>query len=433
MSPDQAAKLVNNALSRAPQDELEAAVVLEAWGGSRTTEGLRLGVEALSHDHVDTRVGSLDDDRLPPDQRTASMASGIAVLVAIVAMALWAIPLSDVYGDSNVAVAWRLALPVTLALQSWFTIRHASQIGLGSLPGHRGEYALVSLVAIGGLALVPAPVGPLAAVFVMTWATGAVLVQRGWYFGFAISNVGVSIALLSGVQPAVALGVTTVGLVVGAVVATHGQDEMVVAGPNARAVVAAVTGALLGVLLVIDPSIEWDSAGYVPILALVPALVGNIWAAVYLSRLWVEVPRQLMAYNAKLYSRSALSLSWSVLSGAFARFMAAALPLSVIVAAIISNTGVPMGRIVSLLAGLEIAMVASLGLILLDIFRHQIRAALAAGSGCLAAISVALIGAPFAGAALVVGALVTTLLIAKPIWFALRHPDRTYATAMLLP
>ena len=436
MRPEQAAQLVGDALGRPPQDELEAAVVLEAWGGVPTSEGLRLAAEAnAAIRRIPTPLRGADDKLELPEEKVRRAAAGVAVLIAIIAMAAWAVPLSETYGGANVANAWRIALPITLALQSWFTVRHASQRGLGSMPGHRVEYVHLSLTAIALVSLLPAPSGPLAALFVMTWSTGAVLVQRGWFVSFAMVNGAVAVALLAGVEPVLALGIAMAGMTIAAYVATLGyKQDLVVPGPNARASLVGVTGALLGVILVIDPSIEWNAAGYVPVLALIPALVGNVWASTYLSRLWSEIPQYLLEYSVSSDSTAVGRLAWRVVPRALYRFVGAAVPLSIVVLLIISRTGVPTDRIVLLLLGLATAMIASLGIVLLDVFGRQVWAFVATAAGCASALLLVMTGSyPFPGAALMLGALVTLALSANPIRLALNQPDRTLGSAMLLP
>ena len=107
-----ARRLVEARLGRAPQDALEAAVVLEAWAGVPAPAGARDGP---GNDAASARGAAGQPAAPVAPQRPPGMAlEGAAFLVTVVAIALWAEPLAAALGVGAVERALELALPLTL-------------------------------------------------------------------------------------------------------------------------------------------------------------------------------------------------------------------------------------------------------------------------------------------------------------------------------
>ena len=181
MTPDyrRAGRLVEARLGRAPQDALEAAVVLEAWAGVPAQRALETARTLMPEVPVAPPIS-----RAQPAiaRRPRGLAlEGVAFLVAVLAIALWSAPLAAALGPEAVGQALRIALPLTIGLQWALLARHLGRpSGLAGLARRRGALvaAGVALIAVGRLAIGDA--GTLAALLVVTWLGGGLVIQRGW-------------------------------------------------------------------------------------------------------------------------------------------------------------------------------------------------------------------------------------------------------------
>lgn len=219
---DGAGAVIHARLGRPPQDVLEAAVVLEAWGGMTAESALRIGPRVLL-----PALRSTDPRRWQsPDRegRRAVAAEGFALLAAILAIAVWAGPLSAALGNDTFERALRLALPVTLALQWAIRSRYLSRrAGLACLAENRVGLTLALVALAACVAAVPDG-GPIAAMLVAIWGGGTVLTRRGWglLYGGLLAVEALWLVLgLPALASLVVLTVVTLATVVYAVVSAH--------------------------------------------------------------------------------------------------------------------------------------------------------------------------------------------------------------------
>jgi hypothetical protein len=324
-----ARELVQARLGRRPQDRLEAAVVLEAWAGARPGAALTAGATAVE-DSGGRPAPSLASPRQPAARDKAVLAEGLSLLIAVVAVALWTQPLGAALGTGVWDGAVRTALPLTLGLQWLLRSRYLGrQAGLALL--RRQWPAAVGLVAL----VVPAAIvlGPreeIAALLVLIWVGGTVVVRRGWAFVYVVVLVGVAVAVNVDVRPAPVLGAAAavIGLFALFAVAVAGTttDEP---GRMGRALAAGLMGTAIGGLLVLDTSIGWGTTGAAPALALVPSTVGSFWGGYHLWRFHDEVPRALAGVPVAQADRVSLRGSaMGVLGGAFGRLIGVTAVLS---------------------------------------------------------------------------------------------------------
>ena len=132
MSPEvlRARHLVEARLGREPQDALEAAVVLEAWAGVPAQQALETARAMMP-----TRRGVPLVSRAKPApvvRPPRQLAEGLAFVVTIAAIALWAAPLVSALGVQVVRDALVLALPSALAVQWALASRHLARQSPGA-------------------------------------------------------------------------------------------------------------------------------------------------------------------------------------------------------------------------------------------------------------------------------------------------------------
>ncbi len=287
-----ACAVVEARLGRPVQDSLEAAVVLEAWCGLQAREAIDRGRKLIGH------VGAPAPRRRHIEEQETSgrsaMAEGMSLVLAILAVAMWASPLNSMLGAAVWDTAVRIALPLTFALQWILWSRHLSKgEGLGSLR-REGPAGIVGLAAIAALLVSLGDAGAVAALLLVTWTSGTVLMSRGWGLLYALVLASVGLGLGFELDPfALLVGAALFSIAaVGAAVATSGPAASSTGG-WVQALVVGVIGAGLGALLVTDHTIGWGFYGALPALALIPSAVGGLWGGRYLSSVHVELPRAL--------------------------------------------------------------------------------------------------------------------------------------------
>ena len=431
-SPMRARGLVEARLSRSVQDSLEAAVCLEAWGGAQTETALGVAAGVVRQDAQ--RPGPVVPPRpeKPGVDRRGVVAEGIALLLAITAVAMWASPLSEQFGASVWNQALVLALPITFALQWALRSRYlATEDGLAHLRADLVPCAGVLAVLVGALVFA-GPAGTIAALLVVPWVVGPVLVRRGWGLGYGIGLVGAALALHAEAAPAVVLWCLASSLLAAVVVALPSRDGRV-RGPGAplrRAVIGAVIGYGLGLLVVSDHTVGFGVRGTFPALALVPATVGGFWCGLHLWRLHDVLPRSLRALSLERVDRAVASGEvLTVIGKALARLVVATVALSAVVLAIgpwtsgASDVGLLIAfgcfALVSALVGIA-AGFGHLGWAV-----ASVAVAVATEAVCTAAG-----GFPIPGAGLIAGSAAGALLALPPVIRLSFRPGRAIATSV---
>jgi hypothetical protein len=426
-----AASVVEARLGRPPRDVIEAAIVLEAWMGAAAEPAMATAREIVpagrSRPGVKGRVISADDDA----ERSSVIIEGIALVLSILAIAAWATPLGQGLGPGVFARAIRVALPIAVAVQWGLRSRYLSlDTGL-SLLARDGAAGLLLAVAIGlPLALIPRW-GPAAAMLVAIWVGGTVMSRRGWGLLYALALIAAAVALDRHAAPLLtllSLAVFTLVLSVAAVLTRRKRTEER-AGTVPRAVLAALLGGCLGVLLVADGSLGWGVHGVHPAIALVPSIIGSYWGGYYMWSLHEEVPRGLSGMSLDSASRCSLDPAMSILVGAIARVVLATVALSALVIAAGSWThgtdelSVFVAFGVVALLSLQVSLLESLG---------RRRAALI---GMIAALGVEFswrhfVTNPSPGGALIAAALTGLLVTLPPLIVLLSRSGRVLATTL---
>ncbi|MFL5864069.1 MAG: hypothetical protein ACJ780_25410 [Solirubrobacteraceae bacterium] len=426
-----AAGVIEARLGRPARDVVEATVVLEAWAGVPAAAAMSTARGVIRSEGTPPRgMGRVDTgDRT--EQQTVVF-EGIALIMSILSVAAWATPLSRAFGTQALADAIRVALPVAVAIQWGLRSRYLSLPTGLALLARDGVPLIMAAVAVEvSLALVPGW-GWIAALLIAIWVGGAIITRRGWGLLYAIALVVAAVALSRHAPARLVLLVLT-SLVVAACAAgllTRRADTDERPGTVARALLAALLGGCVGVLLVADPSLGWGVRGIHPAIALLPSVVGSLWGGYHLWNLYQAVPRALSGVPPVRASRLAITgPAMSLLLGAMLRVVAATVVLSAVVIAAApwtqgtdeNSVFVAFGLVA--LFSLHVSLLESLG---------RARAALVAAAAALAAEFVwpHVVTWHVAGAPLAVGAAVGLLLTLPPLVALLSRAGRVLATTL---
>jgi hypothetical protein len=148
--------------------------------------------------------------RLPGSENARGTAvEALSFVIAVVAIAAWAAPLSSRVGREVLEEALIVALPTTLALQWGLASRYLSRPeGLARL----GRRPLLLLVAAAALVVIPALAvgrsGALAGLLTLTWTGGTIVIRRRWSLLYAGMVVLATVAMVAGLPGTNVLGFT---------------------------------------------------------------------------------------------------------------------------------------------------------------------------------------------------------------------------------
>jgi hypothetical protein len=431
--PQYAAGVIQARLGRGAQDVLEAAVVLEAWGGVRAGRALSLGSRVVPPQPPRWMPRRLTGEE--PDRRDAILSEAIALLMAILAVASWAAPLSRQVGTSVLEHAIVIALPATLALQWAIRSRYLSRrSGLACLARDRLALCAVGLLCIELPLMLLRPYGPLAAMFVAIWVGGTILARRGWALAYGLLLVGAVIGLEVHLEAyALLVGLTAIILLAGvAAVRSGGERSSEPAGRMGRALWAGAIGAALGYLLVGDSSLGWGVHGAFPGLALVPSVLGSFWGGYHLWKFYDAIPRGLQGVASnRANERYPRGAAMKIFIGSLLRLLGTTLVLSSVVILIAQWTS-GTNRL-SLFVGFGcVALVTMLVNILesLAYVRWALFAALVSVATELLSSQFLPAHAPVPGLALIAGAATGILVALPPLLRLLLRPGRVLATSL---
>ncbi|HEY4276715.1 MAG TPA: hypothetical protein VGM91_00775 [Conexibacter sp.] len=425
-----AGAVIQARLGRPPQDALEAAVVLEAWGGLPAAAALRAGPRVLSSKMLPSRPQRWRSD--DQEGRRAVLAEGIGLLVAILSIAALAGPLSDELGNATFERALRVALPLTLALQWALRSRYLGRrSGIACLGGDWVAVCAIALAIAGGLVAIPGW-GAVAAMLAAVWVGGTVLARRGWGLAYAgllvLATVGMLVGLPAVETLAALTGVTLLGVVIA--VRTARVTGLAMPGTVGRALAAGAIGALLGILLIGDPSLGWGIHGAFPALALVPSVVGSFWGGYHLWQFHDEVPRRMRGVELSRASATmARGPATDIVLAALARLVGITLALSLVVAFIgewtegTDSASLFVGFGCAALVCLFVSLLESLGCV-----RWAMTCAIV--SVAVELVVAHVLQPPVAGAGLIAGGTVGTVLAIAPLVGLLRSPGRVLATTL---
>jgi hypothetical protein len=203
------------------------------------------------------------------------------------------------------------------------------------------------------------------------------------------------------------------------------------AGRWGRALVAAGIGACVGIMLVLDRSVDW-SVGSIPAIGLLPSSIASFWAGSHLWRFQRIIPQTVSGVAVADGEVAGLGRApLRVLRDAVLRLAGLTLALSLLLVAASWAAGFDTSD-TSVLAGFGLVALATLLAGLLEAIGCGREALLALGAG-IAVEAGALTLTPLAdvsGGGLIAGASVAVLIALPLAVAALNRPAMTLATAL---
>jgi hypothetical protein len=425
-------RIVEARLGRDPQDMLEAAVALEAWAGMPPAAALAQGREIMMSLPATPQPSA---GRLPgPEPQRGIAIEAVAFIFAVLAIACWAGPLTARLGSEAVETALILALPTTLALQWGLASRYLSRPdGIASL----GRRPLLLVVAAGAIIAIPTltlgRTGALAGLLTVTWTGGTIVIRRHWSLAYAGMMVLASAAMVAGFPATNVLGATAALTIVAVALAVRARVVATGASPGrwGRALVAAMIGAGIGSMLMVDRSVDW-SLGSLPAIGLLPSSVASFWAGYHLWHFQQVIPQSLSGVPLSGVDPPGLRRpALAVLCGAVARLvgLAAALSLLLLAGAAVLRLETTGSTV---LIGFGLVALATLFSSLLEALGRGVWAIVALAAGIAAEVAVARLTdlSLVTGGGLIVGAAVAVVLAVPVAVAMLCRPATTLATAL---
>jgi hypothetical protein len=198
-----------------------------------------------------------------------------------------------------------------------------------------------------------------------------------------------------------------------------------------RAILAAAIGGGIGLVLVIDRSVDW-SVGSIPAVGLLPSSIASFWAGYHLWRFQRVIP-QVVSGVAVVDGRMAGlgRAPLRVLRDAVARLVVLTVALSLVLVGGASAFGLATSG-TTVLAGFGLVALATLLAGLLEAIGHGAWALLALGGGIAGEVSaLALTGlSSVSGGGLIVGASIAVVIALPMAMTLLSRPAMTLATAL---
>jgi hypothetical protein len=360
---------------------------------------------------------------------------GLVMIVAVVAA--WSEALVSPLEGPGAGIAWKVALPLALSLQWILRRRYLASEHVGALRMGAGFVAIV-VVAMG--IVLPALLGvagALAAMLVVVWVGAMIIALRGWALWFGTLLALAAWFLGDSAPPLAAFGVLAAAtLVVCVLGVARSPEEVGRPVPWRRAAPAGIAGAGFGLILVSDPGVRWGVAGALPVLAYLPALIGGLWASVYLRSIWEALPeaaRQTPIGDEE--RRPIIGPPAAVLGGAVVRLAMVAVPLSTLVVLLVDRDGGTAADVTGILMGFVAVALASLIVGLIDSCNLPTWTIVSVASGLASALVARslLDGSIPPGGTLLIGGVIVVVVAASPVMQMIRTPGRKLATSAFIP
>ncbi|HKP18968.1 MAG TPA: hypothetical protein VJT84_10840 [Gaiellaceae bacterium] len=416
----EALAVIESRLGRAPQDMLEAAVVLEAWGGLRAEEALATAADTMS---VPMPSAPANDGPVEDEPVTRTPIDALAMLLCFLTVVLWTEPLQRTLGGAGLMRALDVAVPAAIAFQWLFAARFPTD-GFFRQRLFFDRRVLLT-TALAGVAAAAAGGTPylvgaeLAGVWV---ATALALRARPVCTVLLLGALTAGLYRFEDARPS--LGLAFAGLI--AVLASalpRGVSSTLYRGrPWRVALPAGVLGLSLAALLLSDRSVALDAHARALALVLLPSSLAAFWGGWHMSAIWNAIPRALRgsALEAPVH-RSFRNPVASLAGGALLRVVGTVsvlMPLAVFGGRLIGEHTATAATAVAL----SLYAVVAVGAALLDAIERTRLAVIAVGSGIVVSVVSGRVLDLAAGGALLAGTLVAAIGIVVFASLCLRRP-----------
>jgi hypothetical protein len=418
--------ILESRLGRAPQDILEAAVVLEAWGGLPAEAALAAAKDIF--ESIGAEPSTADETRESVEESSRTPGDVLTMILALASLLAWTGPIQSELGASVFAQAVRLSVPLTLGVQWFLAARYLfDRWWIERLWRDRH---VVAAIAVGGIAAAAA-VGTaalLAVELTLLWSIAGLVLRRGRRpVVFALFG-GATCALFAGAPVLIMLGLLFAALLVvlGTILRSAGHG-LYRGRPWRVSLRASLMGVALGILLLSDASANFgDDPGSLA-LALLPAMLASFWGGWYLASMWVAVNDDLRGRPlAESAHASWNSSACRIAAGAAVRLGLTIGVLTPACAAIGAALGWGTAGVVPLCA-LGAFAFAALGASLLNAIERAWLGIAGLAAGCVVAVVVGGIDGLPAGSGLLAGAVVATLATLAAVT-QLRRPAQLLAS-----
>ncbi|MCU1458204.1 MAG: hypothetical protein JWL73_2296 [Actinomycetia bacterium] len=436
IKPAQALALVQAQLGRRPRDGLEAAVVLEAWGGLRPSAALILG----------ERVMGVIPDPSPEPVRPPRVQSPepiswwaeILGLAGFVSMATWGVPLGRALPSVSVDVAFKVGVPLALALQ-WLVRRRyfSGERKLGSFGSDGPRFLLFCLLGLCALATT-GPTGYLIAVLEVIWFAGYLLGKDGTGIIYLAGLGGTTWALYAHAPPELVLaGVATILVIAAAARVTRHNRIWNRKSERSRPVAwrevgpSTIVGGALGLMMVFSLT-HLRPDGWLLAAALLPAGAASLVAAGLMRTLWFRLNTELAWAPGRMVNHAGASAVTRRLLLAGLGYYVTCVALSCLVAPVLAQSGQPLPSSIELLAGFGLFC----RVVMMADFQHSWNrigwAFVIAVPACATELAFRFV--PTAGpVSLMLGATVGLLVAVWAEYAFLRRPAQILATSVSIP
>ncbi len=429
---ERAAATVVARLGRRPVDALEAAVVLEAWGGMEAPQSLAIGpavVEATRGRSHSWRkpIQSRDHDRVVQDGPPFGLVVGSVVM--LLSIMVWMASLPPVGGDGIGSLALQ-AMPVGLGLQ-WF-LQSRFLAGEGGISRLR-NLDVLSVLVISVTLLVAWGIGgshgQFSMALVVVWSTATILVVRGW--GLPGSGLFIVAAIAGFFDSPTGLNVAVVVdmsiLISGVAVVTVPRTTSPL-GSWEKSGIATAVGVLMGLLVVVGMSPDVIDIVATSTLVVVFSIIGAMWGSFHLNQLWIVTLTSPIDQRSEVPGHSLPGRVGAVIQGSIIRVLGLGVG-SLPVGFLMARTDYGMMALVPLVA-FVLVMVVAMFVSLVESFAGGRWAIGALIVGCLVAMLIRLSGLDglVEGIALAGGALTSLIILNRPVQRLINDPGMSIAT-----
>ncbi len=379
MTIAQSEALVKSQLGRYPQDSLEAAAVLEAWGGVSSPFALKLARDQFTTGKV---RAAISNHSVPPKTPPTAPTHVWGLLLTILVTAAW---LTPPYPGDTVRVAWLIAIPIT---QMILGVMHRRFLGSSpNLERLRNNilssailfFSILFMVAVTG------EEGALAACMIIIWVSSVVVVYRGWGIPYAGLTGAASIYCVRYAPYSLIPVMVFLAALAAAIAIWTTESSPQKPAPLLRVVPTAIYSLALGFLIVLAIAGLADIHSNFFVLALVPTFTASYWASRQLWKYWRILPERMRL--TPMGSQATFSkLSWRILTSTMLRYFLAVSFGSFLLLGFAALTEQSNSELIPILSSLAVLGLIALCAQILDGFGHPYYAA----TGLLAALTVAL-------------------------------------------